>query len=82
MQESTINVCYRGKWSEAHAKAFDGNVEVIAPLLPDYLRRFRASARIRGFTLDSRGNIENPRKLNEEAKKVVMVKIRILTPEA
>jgi hypothetical protein len=48
---------------------------VIAPLLPDYLRRFPASARIRGFTLDSSGNIEDPGKLFEEAKKVVMVKI-------
>jgi deazaflavin-dependent oxidoreductase (nitroreductase family) len=79
LQESTINVCHRGRWSEAHAKAFDGDVEVIAPLLPDYLKRFRASARIRGFTLDSNGNIENPEKLGEEAKKTVMVKIRMLT---
>jgi deazaflavin-dependent oxidoreductase (nitroreductase family) len=78
MQESTINVCYRGKWFEASAKAFDGDVEVIAPVLPDYLKRFRASARVRGFTLNSNGNIENPEKLGEEAKKTVMVKIRML----
>jgi deazaflavin-dependent oxidoreductase (nitroreductase family) len=82
LRESTINVCYRGKWFEASAKAFDGDVEVIAPLLPDYLKRFPASARIRGLSLDSSGNIENPEKLGEEAKKVVMVTIRMLTPKA
>ena len=80
--ESAIRVCYRGKWFEASAKAFDGDVEVIAPLLPDYLRRFPASARIRGLTLDSSGNIEDQAKLAEEAERVVMVKIRMLTPGA
>jgi len=75
LRQSTVNVCYRGKWFEASAKAFDGDVEVIAPLLPDYLRRFPASARIRGLTFDSSGNVEDPGKLAEEAKKVVMVKI-------
>ena len=73
-------MCYRGKWFEALARAFDGDAHVIAPLLPDYLKRFRASARIRGFTLDSNGNIENPARLDEEAKKVAMIKIRMLTP--
>jgi deazaflavin-dependent oxidoreductase (nitroreductase family) len=82
MQESAINICYRGKWYEASAKAFDGDVGVIAPLFPDYLRRFPASARIRGLTLDSRGNVEDQGKLGEEAKKVVMVRIRMLTSKA
>ena len=63
LRQSTIEVCYRGRWSEASAIAFDGDVEAIAPLLPDYLRRFRASARIRGLTFDSGGNIEDPGKL-------------------
>jgi deazaflavin-dependent oxidoreductase (nitroreductase family) len=75
LQQSTINICYRGKWFEASAKAFDGDVEVIAPLLPDYLRRFPVSARTRGLTFDSSGNIEDQGKLVEEARKVVMVKI-------
>jgi len=75
LHQSTINICYRGKWFEASAKAFDGDVEVITPLLPDYLKRFPASARIRGLTLDSSGNIEDQAKLAEEAKKTVMVKI-------
>ena len=79
MQESSINICYRGKWFEASARAFDGDARVIAPLLPDYLRRFRASARIRGLALDSSGNIGNPERLVEEARKVVMVKIRMMT---
>jgi hypothetical protein len=82
LQQQTINVCYRGKWYEASAKAFDGDVEVIAPVFPDYLRRFPASARIRGLTIDSSGNIEDQGKLGEEAKKVVMVKIRISTLKA
>jgi deazaflavin-dependent oxidoreductase (nitroreductase family) len=81
LQQSTINVCYHGKWFEASARAFDGDVETIAPLLPDYLKRFPASARIRGLTLDSTGNFYDPGKLVEEAKKVVMVKIRMLTEE-
>jgi deazaflavin-dependent oxidoreductase (nitroreductase family) len=82
LQQSIVKVCYRGKWFEASAKAFDGDVEVIAPPLLDYVKRFRASARIRGLTLDSSGGIENPEKLSEEAKKVVMVKIGVVTPEA
>lgn len=82
LQQSTINVCYRGKWFEASAKAFDGDVEVIAPLLPDYLRRFPASARIRGLTLDSSGNVEDLGKLREAAKEVVMVKVRMLNPKS
>jgi deazaflavin-dependent oxidoreductase (nitroreductase family) len=82
LQQQTINVCYRGKWYEASAKAFDGEVEVIAPVFPDYLRRFPASARIRGLTIDSSSNIEDQGKLGEEAKKVVMVKIRIPTLKA
>jgi hypothetical protein len=81
LEQQTINVRYRGKWIEASAKAFAGDVQVIAPLLPDYLKRFPASARIRGLTLDSSGDIENPEKLGEEAKKVVMITIRMLTPE-
>jgi deazaflavin-dependent oxidoreductase (nitroreductase family) len=82
LQQSTINVCYRGKWFEAIAEAFHGNVEEIAPLLPDYLKRFPASARIRGFTLDSSGNVEDSRKLREAAKEIVMVRIRTMTPKA
>jgi deazaflavin-dependent oxidoreductase (nitroreductase family) len=82
LEQQTIKVCYRGKWLKASAKAFDGDVEVIAPLLPDYLKRFPASARIRGLTFDSNGNIENTEKLREEAKKVVMVVIRMPTPKA
>jgi len=82
LEQQTVKICYRGKWFEASAKAFDGDVEVIAPLLPDYLKRFPASARIRGLTFDSSGHIENPEKLGEEAKKVVMVIIRPLTPKA
>jgi hypothetical protein len=77
LQESTINVCYRGKWFEASARAFDGDVEVIALLFPDYLKRFPASARIRGLNLDASGNIEDPGKLREAAKEVVMVRIRM-----
>lgn len=82
MQESTISVCYRGKRLEASAKAFDGDVEAIVPVMPDYLRRFPASARVHGLTFDSRGNIEDPEKLGEEAKKVLMVRIRMLAPKA
>lgn len=82
LQESTISVCYRGKWFEASAKAFDGDMGVIAPLFPDYLRRFPASARIRGLTLDSSGDVEDQGKMGEEAKRVVMVKIRMLTSKA
>jgi deazaflavin-dependent oxidoreductase (nitroreductase family) len=81
LHRQTINIRYRGKWFEASAEAFDGDVEVIVPLLPDYLKRFPASARIRGLALDSNGNVENPEKLGEEAKKVVMVTIRMLTPK-
>jgi len=77
LRQSTVSVCYRGKWLEASAKAFDGDVEEIAPFLPDYLKRFPASARIRGLTFDSSGNIEDSEKLVEEAKKVVMVKISV-----
>jgi hypothetical protein len=82
LQQSTISICYCGKWFEASAKAFDGNVEEIAPFLPDYLKRFPASARVRALTFDSSGNIEDPVKLVEEAKKIVMVKIRMVTPKA
>lgn len=82
LQESTIDICYRGKWFEASAKAFEGEVEVIAPLLPDYLKRFPASARVRGLTFDPSGNVEDPGKLTEEARKVVMVKIRMPTFKA
>jgi deazaflavin-dependent oxidoreductase (nitroreductase family) len=78
LQQQTINICYRGKWYEASAKAFDGDIDAITPLLPDYLRRFPASARIRGLALDSSGNVEDQAKLSEEAKKVVMIRIRIL----
>jgi len=77
-QSTTVNVRYRGEWFEASAKAFDGDVEAIVPAFPCYLKRFPASARVRGLTLDSGGNIEDPGKLEEAAKHVVMVKIKIL----
>jgi len=82
MQQQTVNIRYRGKWFEASAKAFDGDVGVIAPLLPYYLKRFPASARIRGLAWDPNGVVENPEKLEGEAKKVVMVTIRVQTPKA
>jgi len=62
--------------------SFDGDVEAVAPLLPDYLKRFRASARIRGLTFDSSGNIEDSEKLREAAREVVMVKISMRNPRA
>ena len=79
LQQQIVSVRYRGRWFEGSAKAFDGDVEVIAPLLPDYLKRFPASARIRGLALDSNGAIGNPEKLDGEAKKVVMVTVRMQT---
>jgi deazaflavin-dependent oxidoreductase (nitroreductase family) len=82
LQQSTVSVCYRGKWFEASARAFDGDVEAIVPVLPDYLRRFPASARVRGLTFDSNGNVEDQEKLREAAKEVVMVKISMQTPKA
>ena len=82
MRGSTVNVRYRGGWFEASAKAFEGDVEAIVPAFPGYLERFPASARVRGLTLDRRGNIEDTGKLAEAAKHVVMVKIRILGPKA
>ncbi len=81
MQESAISIRHHGKWLDASAKAFDGDIEVIVPVMPDYLRRFPASARIRGLTFDSKGNIEDLGKLCEEAKKVLMVRIRTLAPK-
>jgi deazaflavin-dependent oxidoreductase (nitroreductase family) len=81
-QQSTIMVCYRGKWFEASATAFEGDIAAIAPLFPAYLRRFPASARIRGLTFDPNGNVEDAEKLREAAKKVVMVNIRMPTLKA
>jgi len=78
-QRSRIEVCYHGKWFEASATAFEGDVAVIAPLFPAYLRRFPASARIRGLTLDSTGNVEDVGKLREAASKIVMVNIKMQT---
>ena len=75
-QRSMIQVCYRGKWYEALATASEGDVSVITPLFPAYLRRFPASARIRGLTLDPSGGVEDEEKLREAAKKVVMVGIK------
>lgn len=82
LEQSTINVRYRGKWFEASARAYNGDVEAIAPAFPDYLRRFPASARVRGLTLDPRGSIEDQGKLDEAAKDTVMVRIKILSPNA
>lgn len=76
-RESAINVRYRGKWIEASAMAYEGDLAVIASLLPAYLRRFPASARIRGLTLDPSGNVEDAERLREAAKKIVMVIIRM-----
>jgi deazaflavin-dependent oxidoreductase (nitroreductase family) len=81
-QQSTVNVCYRGKWFEASATAFEGDVAVIAPLFPAYLRRFPESARIRGLTLNSSGNLEDAEKLREAAKKVVLVDIKMPASKA
>jgi deazaflavin-dependent oxidoreductase (nitroreductase family) len=78
--QSRINVCYRGKWFEASAKTFEGDAAVNVPLLRDYLKRFPESARIRGLTLDAGGNVVDAERLQEEAKKVVMVNIRMQTP--
>jgi hypothetical protein len=76
-RQSTVNVCYHGKWFEASAKAFEGDVDAITPVLPVYLRRFPESARIRGLTLNSSGNVEDAEKLREAAENVVMVNIKI-----
>jgi deazaflavin-dependent oxidoreductase (nitroreductase family) len=81
-QQSMIKVCYRGKWFEASATAFEGDVAVIAPLFTAYLRRFPESARIRGLTLNSSGNVEDAEKLREAARKVVMVNIKMPTLKA
>jgi deazaflavin-dependent oxidoreductase (nitroreductase family) len=81
-QQSTIKVCYRGTWFEASATVFEGDVALIVPLFPAYLRRFPASARIRGLTLDPSGNVEDAEKLREAAKRVVMVNIMMPTLKA
>jgi deazaflavin-dependent oxidoreductase (nitroreductase family) len=81
-QQSTIKVCYCGEWFEGSATAFEGDVAVIAPLFPAYMRRFPESARIRGLTLDSSGNVEDAEKLRKAVKEVVMVNIRMRTLKA
>jgi deazaflavin-dependent oxidoreductase (nitroreductase family) len=78
-QQSAIKVCYRRKWFEASATAFEGDAAVIAPLFPAYLRRFPESARIRGLTLDRSGNVQDAEKLRKAAEKVVMVNIKMPT---
>ena len=81
LEQSTINVRYHGNWFEASARAYNGDVGAIVPAFPDYLRRFPESARVRGLTLDSQGNIADQRKLEEAARDAVMVRIGILGPE-
>jgi hypothetical protein len=76
-RRSAINICYRGQWTQAFATSYEGDASVIVPRLQAYLKRFPASARLRGLTLDSRGNVENAEKLLEAAKKVVMVIIKM-----
>jgi len=81
LQQSTIDVRYRGSWFEAVAKAYVGDVEAIAPVFPDYLRRYPMSARYRGLKMDPSGKIEDQRKMEDAVKNVVMVRIRILDPK-
>jgi deazaflavin-dependent oxidoreductase (nitroreductase family) len=81
-RQSTVNICYHGKWFEASATAFEGDAAVIAPLLPAYLKRFPESARIRGLTLNSSGDVQDAEKLREAAEKVVVVNIRMPTLNA
>ena len=81
-QQSTVNVCYRGEWIQTTATAYEGDASVVVPRLEAYLKRFPASARIRGLTLDPSGNIQDSEKLREAAKKAVIVIIQLPRPPA